>query len=527
MTIFNGFRATMLGAAIVIALPQVASALTINTVDRIARATTVLIDGLNPGSGVIVARQGDRYSVLTAKHVVETEDEYTIVAPDGRRYPLNYATVQLLPGVDLALLEFESDRAYEVATLAQYPDTTQFRHVFVSGWANAEAQQSHRLAPGLLMGRNFALTHAKDPMVNGYELFYTSITELGMSGGPVFDTDGRAIGIHGRVEGEEIYDNTSGQVFRIKLGFSSGIPIQTFLRLAPETGTSLNLRVENRPPSALTPQESANLAAALRLPPVQGNLSAINWINRGNELYRVEQFNDSLQAFDRAIALNSNLYQAWYGRAQALYVLGRYPEALSAYDRVLQSQPRLPIVWRNKGVILTLIGQPQEALSAFDRATRLQPDDYISWYLRGNLFRTHLEAPQAALGSYDRAIQIQPNFADAWTGRGKALGDIGNFSAALTSFDRATHLNPNLGDAWHWRGLLLLDLGRFESALNAFDRAISISANDPQLWLYRGISLANLGRYGDAAESAQRALNIEPRDREILEFLNSLSPFLP
>ncbi|MFM5961315.1 MAG: tetratricopeptide repeat protein, partial [Dolichospermum sp.] len=35
-----------------------------------------------------------------------------------------------------------------------------------------------------------------------YELVYSSITFGGMSGGPVLDSQGRVIGIHGRTEGE-------------------------------------------------------------------------------------------------------------------------------------------------------------------------------------------------------------------------------------------------------------------------------------------------------------------------------------
>jgi tetratricopeptide (TPR) repeat protein len=515
----------LIGTTAAILMPYAARAIALPQIEQIARGITVLIDGLNPGSGVIVAREGNRYVVLTAKHVVATEDEYTLVAPDGQRYPLDYRRVRPLPGVDLALLEFESDRNYTVAALANSPYNAQFRHVFVAGWVSSD----RRLAPGLLLSQNFALTHAQEPINNGYELFYTSITELGMSGGPVLDTDGRVIGLHGRVEGEEIYDNASGQVFRVKLGFSSGIPVPAFLHALAQAGISLSLRADNSTPTPLSPQESAAIAAAFPISPVTGNMTALSWANRGNELYRAEQFDEALEAFDRAIALQGNFYQAWYGRAQVLYVLGKYRDALAAYDRVLQFQPSLALVWRNKGVVLALARQPEEALNAFDRALQLQPDDYVTWYLRGNLFRNNLRSPQAALDSYNRALQYQPNFADAWTGKGRSLYELGNARAALSALDNATQLNPNLGDSWHWRGLALLDLGNFAEALDSFDKAIPLTPENAQLWLSRGIALAHLGRYADAAAAAEKALDIQPYDPdpEIIEFLNSLEPYLP
>jgi hypothetical protein len=51
----------------------------------------------NPGSGVIIARQGQTYYVLTAEHVVATEDEYEIITSDGKKYRLDYKNVKKLP----------------------------------------------------------------------------------------------------------------------------------------------------------------------------------------------------------------------------------------------------------------------------------------------------------------------------------------------------------------------------------------------------------------------------------------------
>ncbi|MFM6785123.1 MAG: serine protease, partial [Dolichospermum sp.] len=44
-------------------------------------------------------------------------------------------------------------------------------------------------------------------LTGGYELVYSSITFGGMSGGPVLDSQGRVIGIHGRTDGQTAIDN--------------------------------------------------------------------------------------------------------------------------------------------------------------------------------------------------------------------------------------------------------------------------------------------------------------------------------
>ena len=437
--------AALIGAAIVLSQPQVATALTANAVQQIANKITVVIDGQNPGSGVIIAKRGKIYYVLTAKHVVATEDEYTVVAPDGKRYDLNYRTVRKLPGADLAILQFTSDRQYKVATLANYDYSSEFRNVFVSGFstANKDTPSVRQFAQGLLISKNFALANTQDPISKGYGLFYTSNTEVGMSGGPVLDTNGRVIGIHGRADGEEIYDDASKELLRLRQGFSSGIPVPTLLRLAPRTAQQLGLKVEKSPPAKLTAREAASMATSQILPEPTENYNAIDWANRGNQLYRLEQFSEALAAFERAIRLKPDFYQAWYGRGQVLSTLGWYAEALDSYNQALQIKPNLQIVWRDKGVVLALLGRPEEAVSSFEQAINIKADDYVAWYLRGNLLRKNLQSYEAALASYNRAIKIQPSFADAWLGRARVLAQLRRYKEAEVSARRALRLKPN------------------------------------------------------------------------------------
>jgi S1-C subfamily serine protease len=98
--------ATLFGSvAIALVQPHVAVAMKSPTqVADIARQVTVQIDGQNPGSGVIIARQGQTYYVLTSAHVVETADEYDVVTSDGKKNQMDYKLVRKFPNnVDLAI----------------------------------------------------------------------------------------------------------------------------------------------------------------------------------------------------------------------------------------------------------------------------------------------------------------------------------------------------------------------------------------------------------------------------------------
>jgi tetratricopeptide (TPR) repeat protein/S1-C subfamily serine protease len=193
---------------------------------KIANETTVMIEGQNPGSGVIIGRTGNTYYVLTAKHVVLTADEYNIIAANGKKYKLDYQQVRKFNNLDLAVVQFTSTDTLSIAQFANSEQTNQGDNIFVSGWpavGGAITRPTHQVTRGTLTG--FQRGDSE-----GYELTYDSTTAPGMSGGPVFDATGRVIGIHGRAAGNQEIGKT---------GINLGIPIHLFIRQAPQAGLNL------------------------------------------------------------------------------------------------------------------------------------------------------------------------------------------------------------------------------------------------------------------------------------------------
>ncbi|MCH4905504.1 hypothetical protein GSN00_14280 [Cylindrospermopsis raciborskii CHAB3438] len=92
----------------------------------------------NNGSGVIIAREGNTYTVLTSAHVVCkipqkisssknnkntcTKENYTVIAASGREYPLDNSSIKLGEGVDLATVKFNSGENHPVATFEISPE---------------------------------------------------------------------------------------------------------------------------------------------------------------------------------------------------------------------------------------------------------------------------------------------------------------------------------------------------------------------------------------------------------------------
>lgn len=239
-------------AAIVISEPAVAKSA--KEVAQIAVPTTVQVNNTlspgNSGSGVIIAKNGKTYTVLTANHVVENPNsEFVIRTAKGKDHPVK--SVQSLkknPGdADLAIATFESEEEYLVAPVANSDEATIGSGVYISGYplpAAGGTEREYAFTNGVVSNRK-----ESDP--EGYTMRYDAVTRRGMSGGPVFDVSGRVVGIHGQGEttGVAVVERQSGSgQEEIKTGFNRAVPINNFVAMMSQLGMDRSaLKMDDSP----------------------------------------------------------------------------------------------------------------------------------------------------------------------------------------------------------------------------------------------------------------------------------------
>ncbi|MFO5529161.1 MAG: serine protease, partial [Cuspidothrix sp.] len=158
---------------------QPVSALTAEQVNDIAKPITVMIGGLDgKGSGVIIAKNGNTYTVLTANHVVKKAGYgiYEIITHDGQKYPMENKA-QILGKLDLALVKFTSSKNYPIAKIADSQTVKEGATVYYAGFPAETANQPrrYRFIPADITGRS--------QNQEGYELSYNGSALPGMSGG--------------------------------------------------------------------------------------------------------------------------------------------------------------------------------------------------------------------------------------------------------------------------------------------------------------------------------------------------------
>ncbi|MFN5241203.1 MAG: tetratricopeptide repeat protein [Aphanizomenon sp.] len=539
-----------------------------------AKQITVRIDsssGAN-GSGIIIAKEGDIYTVLTAAHVVcKPPDKVGPCEPntykiltvdgkeDGKEYPVEPSTIKLEEGVDLAVVKFTSRENYQVATLANYP-IKDFEYMFTAGYPRLGEKSPWRFTLGQIYSKergSLTITPTKSDFNNnssstaqsavsltgGYELVYSSITFGGMSGGPVLDSQGRVIGIHGKTEGEAAIDNNSSSQETIQLGNSLGIPVSTFLALATRLNTQAQ-KIETTPPPELNQQKVKSIQTAILSVDVsQSTTTASQWLERGNQLWRLRRYSEAIQAFEAAIKQKPKfIHLAYYGKGLALGSSGEYPEAITAFEQAVKSQPDFVPAWNQLSVVYRDSNQLDKALAAINQAIQLQPNNpnlynqkfgvlsdlkrykeaaaainkaielspRAAFYNNRGIVRKELGDKPGAIDDYTQAIKINPNYDLTYYNRGNVRDNLGDKQGAIDDYTLAIKINPNDADAYYNRGNVRYDLGDKQGAIDDYTLAIKINPNYAQAYYNRGIVRNELGDKPGAIDDYTLAIKFNP-----------------
>jgi serine protease Do len=351
-------------AALIAIISQPAIAKTPQEVANIAAPVTVQINSsLGDGSGVIIAKNGKTYTVLTVNHVVEKPDiKYTIGTFTGKNYQATAVTGLQTTDTDpdLAAVKFESPEVYPIATIADSDTAVIGTQIFVYAYPATGGlfgtQREPELSPGIVTSR-------PRNRPKGYTLRYQAVTWSGMSGGPVFDSDARVIGLHG--QGEFGFAQTSsGEVAPIKTGFNAAVPINTFIdKLAAAGLNKSDLKVDNSRPTAV-PLSTINPQDAQAY-----YFRGLVYLDEGSTFEAIEDFNRSLKLNPKNTPeLHFNI-----GNAITLAAAGDITRgsAIQAYTRAIAANPGFADAYYNRAIAYLNHKDKQKAISDFQKAAEL------------------------------------------------------------------------------------------------------------------------------------------------------------
>ena len=411
---------TLLGIGITVLSSQIlpvmaiAASPNINISDRVVLIQT----RSGQGSGVIIKRTGNTYTILTAAHVVNDlrSSPLKITTPDRQQYTSEPLEVKIAPNsLDLATISFQSEQNYSVAELGDSATAIKGQPVFAvgfqgtalklnSGTVVATSRQSQDLGYGLAIGNADILP--------------------GMSGGGLFTETGTLIGINGKSVGA-IETTPSQEQARSNFKPVSGlaIPIDTFKRVA----SSLNVDLGSPTPAATAVGLTADDL----------------FITAGNKSQKGD-YRGAIVDYDKAIALNPQFDEIYFRRGIARTLIKDWQGAEADYTRAIATKPTYAEAYLHRGSTRNTLNNWRGAKSDFDIALALNPNSLPAYIGRG-VALCELNDCKSGLNDYNRAIALNPTYAEAYTHRGFAYYRSGNRQGAIDNYMAAAELYRQQG----------------------------------------------------------------------------------
>ncbi|MEM7552865.1 MAG: serine protease [Cyanobacteria bacterium P01_A01_bin.84] len=169
------------------------SELSVEQLQQLTKSITVkVISGETSGSGILIHRQGEVYTVLTNGHVLTPGygKQYRIQTPDKLIYPAAKSNTGKFGDDDLGLLQFNSQKVYAIASW----DTSESLCLGNKAFAGGFPVNS----PGFVFATGQVSLLLPHSFEGGYQIGYTNDIRKGMSGGPLLNNQGKLVGINGK-----------------------------------------------------------------------------------------------------------------------------------------------------------------------------------------------------------------------------------------------------------------------------------------------------------------------------------------
>lgn len=271
-------------------------------------------------------------------------------------------------------------------------------------------------------------------------------------------------------------------------------------------------------------------------------------LNAAESLRRGEP-EEALEQLGRALAQDSDNYQAWLLKGHAWLLAGNRERASEAYSFCVVLQPDAPWGWFQRGLVRLEQGDLRGSRSDFSRCIELDAKEPTAWLNRslaaraaGDLNSALADLSQAIdlgcsetralflrsqvyrqLGRAEEAdrelktfLELEPSDLKSWLARGLVRARANEPELAMADFQAARRLVPDSVEAWQNIATVQSEmLKQLSNAVESLGEIAKLRPNDPIPLVTRGVLLGRMEDRPAAHSDAERAMRLRS-DADVL-----------
>jgi tetratricopeptide (TPR) repeat protein len=268
-----------------------------------------------------------------------------------------------------------------------------------------------------------------------------------------------------------------------------------------------------------------HVACIVRLPDKRGMIADLAYTSAPFEIDKTYEINgkkwklkdasNSAKVHSKFDVLDFNGILAYLhnNRGNSLYRKQEYQKALADYNKAAELNPEFALMYNNRGVTYTCVGEQKKAMADYNKAIELDPGFFVPYYNRGNLYGASNENDKA-VEDYTRALSLNPRYADAYNNRGTIYYSTAKYDKAIEDYSKAVENNPSFAVAWCNLGLAYRVKGDYENTIKSCTKAIELDPKNGFAYYNRGVAYAATGKSGEAANDFLQTLKLDPSLKE-------------
>jgi tetratricopeptide (TPR) repeat protein len=221
---------------------------------------------------------------------------------------------------------------------------------------------------------------------------------------------------------------------------------------------------------------------------------------------------DSIQHFDKALALDPNFAYAEYSRALASPTAQEFFEhlkkAVSLKEKASEGE-RLLILATEAGSNGDVVRQKEY----LDKLVAAYPNEERAHFNLGGYYFGQLDYARA-IEEYKKANALNPSYSPAYNILGYAYRQAGDYANAERAFKKYIELIPKDPNPYDSYGELLLKMGKYDAAIAQYRKALSIDPKFSNSHFAISAALTYLGKPDEALAELQQILDGARSDGE-------------
>jgi tetratricopeptide (TPR) repeat protein len=232
----------------------------------------------------------------------------------------------------------------------------------------------------------------------------------------------------------------------------------------------------------------------------------------GRDLSEKLRITDSIQHYDKAIALDPNFALAHLNRANASPTATEFFEHLKhavTHAAEASDGERMLIQAAEAGAN----GNPTKQKDVLDKLVAAYPNDERAHFTLGGYYFGQQDYSQA-ITHYKKATELNPTYSTAFNILGYAYRQNEQYADAETAFKKYIELIPNDPNPYDSYAELLLKTGRFDEAIVQYNKALAIEPNFINSYFGIAAALTYKGKATDAAAELQKITDKARNDGE-------------